>query len=68
MCMLGPVLSCDCYAFSGMTDFVLLFFPVLLQRGGYTHMFVRNSVDSARSGAGGYFCVANCIRSLSEDL
>jgi hypothetical protein len=40
MCVLGPVLSCDCYAFSGMTDSILLFFLVLLQRGGYTHMFV----------------------------
>ena len=30
MCVLGPVLSCDCYAFSGMTDSILLFFPVLL--------------------------------------
>ena len=40
MCVFGPVLSCDRYAFSGMTDSILLFIPVLLQRGGYTHMFV----------------------------
>ena len=40
MCVLGPVLSCYCYAVPGMTDSIFCFFPVLLQRGGYTHMFV----------------------------
>jgi len=40
MCVLDPVLSCCCYAVRGMTDSIFLFFPVLLQRVGYTRMFV----------------------------
>jgi len=40
MCVLDPVLFCCCYAVLGMTDSIFRFFPVLLQRVGYTHMFV----------------------------
>jgi len=34
------VLCCCCYAVLGMTDSIFRFFPLLLQRVGYTHMFV----------------------------
>jgi hypothetical protein len=40
MCVLDPVLSCCCYAVLVMTDSIFRFFSVLLQRVGYTHMFV----------------------------
>ena len=40
MCVLHPVLSCCCCAVLGMTDSIFRFYPVLLQRVGYTHMFV----------------------------
>ena len=40
ICVLDPVLSCCCYAVLCMTDSIFRFFPVLLQRVGYTHMFV----------------------------
>ena len=40
MCVLDPVLSCCCCAVLGMTDSIFRLFPVLLQRVGYTHVFV----------------------------
>jgi hypothetical protein len=44
MGVLGPVLSCCCYAVPGMTDSILSFFPVLLQRVGGLYSYVCCSV------------------------